>query len=362
MQILSQLKEGNCDNIKGVNQKMLEFITLLTCPNPKKRPTSLTIKQSMMKKIRQVFLSNAVLSHSVDDPDDSVYMEDLAEAISPAFQIECPVCLEILKQPVQVQCCGKNICSACIQRIQARNGPCPCCKKNEYNSFHNMGLEQSLDKIKFHCKFKSKGCSWMGELKERKKHIVECPKQSMSSCDSNPMENSSDVEPITGIFYSPQYVEQAMAIDWRGSTVQGELGIQLIIPENAIEPGDVVLFRIQVCSSSLFAIPDGLALESPMFHISPSYRFQSEVTLVIKHFACIERITEYEDWAFLSSPTTPKERMVADQSSAGTCSLWEFHPHGHLKFLPDSSQKVSVQLKHVRFACLARRKKKGKKI
>ena len=458
-----------------------------------------------MKKIQQIFLSSAVHPCGLEEPDDSVFAEDLVGTIPTAFQIECPVCLEILKEPVRVQCCGKNICSACIQRIQTGNGPCPCCQKKEYNSFHNIGLQQSLDKLKFECKFKSEGCSWTGGLKERRKHIVGCPKRSItcthcnefksdfddvttnhlpvcgcypilclngcgkhlqrkymkehrehacpetvidcefrivgckkqlkrkdmplhlrenlsthilmqcqshqqllqkfqnsetentilrqqnqrlqvdfhqlqmqlkqvldtsrettyvppdtrSSYDSTPMENSSDVAPVTGMFYSKQYIEKA--IDWRGSTLQGE-GIQLIIPENAIKPGDVVIIRIQECSSGRFAIPDGLALESPVFHISPSYHFQSEVTLVIEHFACIERITEYEDWVFLSSPTKPTKSKVTDQSGTGTRSSWEFHPHGNLKFSPDNSQQVSVQLKHFCFACLARKKRKGKKI
>ena len=433
----------------------------------------------------------------MEQSDDSVYLDDVAEIIPPASQIECPVCLEILKEPVQVLCCGKNICSACIQRIQAKRAPCPCCKENKCTGFRNKGLEQSLDKIEFHYKFKSKGCSWTGELKERRKHIVGCPKRSItcthcnefmsdfddvstnhlpvhvcgcypvlclsgcgkhlqrremkmhqehacpetvidcdfkivgcknqlkrkdmpmhlreslsthilmqcqshqqllqtfqtenttlrqqnqmlqadfhqlqmqlkqvldtsrettyvppdirSSYDSTPMENSSDVGKITGIFYSKRYIE--LAIDWRGSTVQGE-GIQLIIPKNAIKPGDVVTIRIQECSSRQFAIPDSLALESPVFHISPSYRFQSEITLVIEHYACIERITEYEDWVFLSSPTKPTKSKIADQSS--TCSRWEFHQHGNLKFSADNSQQMSVQLKHFCFACLARKEK-----
>ena len=513
---------------------MLRFIQLLTCTNPNNRPPALTIKQDMMKHLKSDFiltttsgdsLNNQHVSsteerkasepgNSVDssdlfvdrslkgklveasESDYSVYFTDVVDKIASAFQIECPVCLQVLREPWHFTCCGKNICSSCVSRIKHESGPCPCCKKKEYKSFYNLGLQQFLDRLSFYCKNKVKGCKWTGGLKERTKHISECSKRNFKcsfcndfdsdygdvttnhwpvcgcypvkcpndcgrslqrmvlvkhqqyecpqtlvdcefevvgckeqrkrkdmplhlkesflahtslQCESHKQlmlnyetENSylrqqnrklqadishlnmqlkwvlhspgktthktppigdqglsgvpdSSAECITEdmkrvVVFSEHRVEQT--VNWRGATLQGE-GIQLVIPENAVKPGDLVTIGLQECLSRNFVIPEEFTLESPIFHISPQYQFQSEVTLVIEHYAYIERESDCADFVFISSPTKPSIQKSTDPF------LWQFHPYAKPKFSTDF-QCVSVQLKHFCFACLARKRKKSK--
>ena len=452
--------------------------------------------------------------------EDSVFATDIVDEIPSAFQIECPVCLQILRKPYQVNCCGKSICYACINKLLEESlCPCPCCKQKNFKTFHNKGLEQSINKLIFSCKYKPNGCEWTGGLTQRPDHIRECSKrpftcnycsdfmsdyddvrnnhwpicgyrsvlcpngcerslqqneienhlenfcpQAIVDCDfkivgckkklhrkdmpshlseslsthiflqlqshkqlmlnhetenkilkqqnqklqadvihlqtqlktllkysgrtthlypatykilrspsdsgmSSPICSIGDIDVDTqlpadtwtptvsmskGIVFSTFRTEQS--VDSSGATVQGE-GVRLIIPENAIKPSDTVNISIQACMGGQFVLPDDLVFESPVFLISPAYQFQREVTLVIEHFACIERLSDSTDMVFVSSPTKPKVMVQSETGSA----FWEFCPHGKLCFSVDYSQG-RVQLKHFCFGALAKKKNKSKKL
>ena len=81
-----------------------------------------------------------------------------------AFQIKCPICLLVLREPYQVVCCGKSFCRSCIQRYKALNNPCPHCNEKNFTNYPNKGLQQSLYQLKIRCTHKKEGCRWTGEL------------------------------------------------------------------------------------------------------------------------------------------------------------------------------------------------------
>ena len=87
------------------------------------------------------------------------------------FQSECPICLQVLREPYQATCCGYSFCRACIHRIKARYAPCPCCKANEFDHYPNKGLQRSLCEFKVHCSNKEQGCQWVGELGQLDNHL-----------------------------------------------------------------------------------------------------------------------------------------------------------------------------------------------
>ena len=87
------------------------------------------------------------------------------------LQTECPICLQILREPYQVTCCGKSFCRQCIERVEGDHKPCPCCKKDEFDDFPNKGLQQPLYGFKVYCVNKEKGCEWKGELGDLEKHL-----------------------------------------------------------------------------------------------------------------------------------------------------------------------------------------------
>ncbi len=85
-------------------------------------------------------------------------------------QSECPVCLQIIREPYQVTCCGKKFCKACIEHIKAIQKPCPTCNE-KFSSFADKGLKQSLYSLKVHCSHQKNGCEWTGELRQLDEHL-----------------------------------------------------------------------------------------------------------------------------------------------------------------------------------------------
>ena len=91
------------------------------------------------------------------------------------LQNKCPVCLLVLREPYQATCCGKSFCKECIESVKARNNQCPTCKTQDFFSYPNLGLQQSLYDFQVYCTHKSKGCEWTGELRELDNHLNSDP-------------------------------------------------------------------------------------------------------------------------------------------------------------------------------------------
>ena len=93
------------------------------------------------------------------------------------LQVECPICLYILRKPYQVTCCGKSFCRQCIKRIKGDGKPCPCCNGEKFNEFPNLGLQQPLYEFRVYCSNNERGCDWTGELGELDNHLNLSPNQ-----------------------------------------------------------------------------------------------------------------------------------------------------------------------------------------
>ncbi|XP_011404258.2 PREDICTED: TNF receptor-associated factor 5-like isoform X2 [Amphimedon queenslandica] len=99
--------------------------------------------------------------------DELSFVKELPEHVD----IECPVCLNILTDPHQVSCCGRNFCGYCIERIKASNGACPICKQVEYRFFPDKKCLRIINGLQVHCTNKSKGCEWRVELRSLSIHL-----------------------------------------------------------------------------------------------------------------------------------------------------------------------------------------------
>ena len=100
---------------------------------------------------------------------------DFVEEPQNAFQSECPICLLVLREPYQATCCGKSFCKECVEQVRAKTVSCPACKVKDFSLFHNKGLQQSLYDFRVYCTHKSKGCEWIGELRELDNHLNSDP-------------------------------------------------------------------------------------------------------------------------------------------------------------------------------------------
>ena len=48
---------------------------------------------------------------------------------------------------------------------------CPCCNRETFNDFPNLGLQQPLYAFQVHCSHKVDGCEWKGELGQLDNHL-----------------------------------------------------------------------------------------------------------------------------------------------------------------------------------------------
>ena len=100
-----------------------------------------------------------------------------------AIQSECPVCLQVLREPYQVTCCGYSFCRDCIERVtDAGKSPCPCCNTTKFEYFPNKGLRRSLYEFKVYCANQSQGCQWIGGLGQLTNHLNIQALQSVDGC------------------------------------------------------------------------------------------------------------------------------------------------------------------------------------
>ena len=115
---------------------------------------------------------------------------EFVERPQEAFQVDCPICLSVLREPHQVTCCGYNFCRLCIERIQLQSSPCPTCNTVDFTVFPNKGLKRSLYAFKVRCSHKKEGCQWAGELGELDKHLNVSPKlhEQLVGCEFSEVE------------------------------------------------------------------------------------------------------------------------------------------------------------------------------
>ena len=93
-----------------------------------------------------------------------------------AFQAECPICLQILKEPCVIECpCGQKMCRECVERIKEAGKSCPLCNKTDFSYVRDYGLERYLKSCDVWCSKKEDGCEWRGKLGEFEQHLNENP-------------------------------------------------------------------------------------------------------------------------------------------------------------------------------------------
>ena len=90
-------------------------------------------------------------------------------------QCECPVCLQVLRDPQQVTCCGNSFCKVCIDRVKKNGKPCPTCNVVAFSIFPNKGLRRTLGGFRVYCSNKDEGCEWVGELGDIERHLNSKP-------------------------------------------------------------------------------------------------------------------------------------------------------------------------------------------
>ena len=88
---------------------------------------------------------------------------------------DCPVCLQILRDPCISQCCRNNFCHACVKKLKKAGNPCPLCRNSNFRIQRNRILSPEVYHLQVYCPNKSKGCDWVGDLGEIDVHLNQSP-------------------------------------------------------------------------------------------------------------------------------------------------------------------------------------------
>ena len=81
----------------------------------------------------------------------------------------CPICQEILNDPL-ITDCGHLFCGKCLQQGGSRVKNCPVCRQ-EYTSMNDQFHARKIGGLKVKCPNAGKGCEWSGELRDAEGHV-----------------------------------------------------------------------------------------------------------------------------------------------------------------------------------------------
>ena len=119
--------------------------------------------------------------------------------------LQCKICMNILNNPYDCQCCNQTFCKDCISNYIKTNKKCPYEDFYSNNSNSNKTIISRLNNLKsssanfsnvlnslrFQCQFKKNGCDKILCLEEITQHEKKC-RYSKNKNDNNSIKKSSD--------------------------------------------------------------------------------------------------------------------------------------------------------------------------
>jgi len=80
--------------------------------------------------------------------------------------LQCPVCFEIVSEPVQTSC-GHLFCKKCVDKVTK----CPACRE-QFTSVPDHFNNRRVRSLRVKCPFTANGCKWVGDLGDVGDHVA----------------------------------------------------------------------------------------------------------------------------------------------------------------------------------------------
>ena len=121
------------------------------------------------------------------------------------IQTECSVCLQILKEPCIVSCCGHKFCRECIEPVVEAGKDCPLCNQPGFSFMREQSLDRALLDFDVFCSAQGDGCEWTGKLRKLEHHLNRSysPENQLSGCQFVEVEC---VYPQCGVFLQRRHI------------------------------------------------------------------------------------------------------------------------------------------------------------
>ncbi|XP_004205675.1 uncharacterized protein LOC101237747 isoform X1 [Hydra vulgaris] len=93
--------------------------------------------------------------------------------------MECGICLFVVREPVQIMACGHRFCSHCFEKLKTSPAERLRCPKDNGNInldmvFYDKAAQRAVSNLAVKCSKMHDGCSWQGSLHELEKHVNDC--------------------------------------------------------------------------------------------------------------------------------------------------------------------------------------------
>jgi hypothetical protein len=152
------------------------------------------------------------------------------------------------------------------------------------------------------------------------------------------------------IFFNPPATQHLTS----SATTIGQLediGVSVSVPEKSLGSSRKASdFGIYPCFSGPFELPDEYESASPAYLLRhDKVDFQKDLTIRMRHYACLEREEDCEDMVFLSASSTPENRE--------SCPVYTFKEiHGAKRMFKAGDQVGEISLRHFCFTKIARKR------
>ena len=105
--------------------------------------------------------------------EGNYYTNDIQFVDDSLKDCNCPVCLELLKDPFLTECCGHHFCTTCINSVQRQHNVCPLCKTSPIKGIIDKRFKRELNEAQIYCPLQPQGCEWTGKLGHLDVHLNE---------------------------------------------------------------------------------------------------------------------------------------------------------------------------------------------
>ena len=115
------------------------------------------------------------------------YRYDLVE--DPSADFICPICLDLVDEAKQTDCCGNHLCEKCVTCLIMSDSNCPMCQQYPLESHDDLYFRRKVNELQIYCPHNKLdsciislsessannfGCSWQGEINNLSKHLQIC--------------------------------------------------------------------------------------------------------------------------------------------------------------------------------------------
>ncbi|KXS19187.1 WD40 repeat-like protein [Gonapodya prolifera JEL478] len=101
---------------------------------------------------------------------------DIQFLTKPSTSLYCPICHDLLTDPVITSQCNHSFCAACIQRALEVDSTCPLCRcRTRNDDLHpNLALAGLILELPVYCPHRRLGCTEVVRLESLRSHSVGC--------------------------------------------------------------------------------------------------------------------------------------------------------------------------------------------